>query len=53
MKNLKKLLLICFITLISSCNNNSDFMIKVYETSREGNKLTKKMILKLETMFQL
>jgi len=42
MKNLKKLFLICFITLISSCNNNSDFMIKVYETSREGNKLTEK-----------
>ncbi|MDA9826898.1 glycosyl hydrolase family 30 [Flavobacteriaceae bacterium] len=43
MKNLKKLFLICFITLISSCNNNSDFMIKVYETSREGNKLTEKI----------
>ena len=42
MKNLKKLFLICFITLISSCNNNSDFMIKVYETSRDGNKLTEK-----------
>ena len=43
MKNLKKLFLICFITLISSCNNNSDVMIKVYETSREGNKLTEKI----------
>ena len=42
MKKLKKLFLICFITLISSCNKNSDFMIKVYETSREGNKLTEK-----------
>ena len=40
MKILKKLLLIFFLILISSCNDNSSFMIKVYETSREGNKLT-------------
>ena len=42
MKILKKLLLIFFLILISSCNDNSSFMIKVYETSREGNKLTEK-----------
>ncbi len=36
----KHLLMICLLIFISSCSNNSDFMIKVYETSREGNKLT-------------
>lgn len=32
--------MICLLIFISSCSNNSDIMIKVYETSREGNKLT-------------
>ena len=36
----KHLLMICLLIFISSCSNNSDIMIKVYETSREGNKLT-------------
>ena len=36
----KHLLIICLLIFISSCSSNSDFMIKVYETSREGNKLT-------------
>ena len=40
MKILKHLIVLSFIILISSCVNNSDYMIKVYETSREGNKLT-------------
>ena len=42
MKSLKKLLIVFFLILISSCNDNSNFMIKIYETSREGNKLTEK-----------
>ncbi|MDB4086051.1 glycosyl hydrolase family 30 [Flavobacteriaceae bacterium] len=40
MKILKHLIVLSFIILISSCVNNSDYMIKVYETSRDGNKLT-------------
>ena len=36
----KHILTTCLLIFISSCSNNSDFMIKVYETSREGNKLT-------------
>ena len=38
----KHILTTCLLIFISSCSNNSDFMIKVYETSRDGNKLTEK-----------
>ena len=40
MKLFNKLILIVFIMNFNSCKNNSDMKIKVFETSRNGNKLT-------------